>query len=220
MDALVDACEKDFPEVVESPPPVSTVTSNPRVTEPTPDQRLVVPPVVPDKAELDALRLKDNTGSCYLYGSLAPLFGAQFDQLAYRSYLNRLLHDAGNPTDPLERMMIEQLALSHHAIGRLHVKAAASKSEHETSVYNASAARLMSEYRHSVLALKNYRAPTSPGSVTVMRVHQQNVAVGDQQVALVEGPKNRGSKVLNLPAKPAQSDAPAPEHHGEKKSEP
>ncbi len=227
MDTLYAACEKEIAE----PASASEVSTNTLTLVPAPeqravqeqpavsDQRAVSPPVSPAQIELDAKRLTENTGSCYLYGSLAPLFGTQFDQQTYRSYLNHLLKDAGNPADPLEKMMIEQMALSHHAIGRLHVKAASSQSEQEATIYNSAAARMMNEYRRSAMALKNYRAPTPQGHVTLMRVQQQNVSVGDQQVALVEGLKNRDAVVLGLSSQSEKSVAPALEHHGQTKSE-
>ena len=33
---------------------------------------------------------------------------------AFKVYLDRLLQDAGNPTDPVEIVLLEQLALAHH----------------------------------------------------------------------------------------------------------
>jgi hypothetical protein len=42
----------------------------------------------------------------------------------------------------------------------------------------------MSEFRKSSLALRDYRSPTVPKQVTVVK--QQNLAAGNQQVALVE----------------------------------
>ena len=39
-------------------------------------------------------------------------------------YLRQLLRDAGDPADPIERMMIEQIALVHHKIGELYYRSA------------------------------------------------------------------------------------------------
>src|SRR5262245_51047132 len=38
----------------------------------------------------------------------------QVGPLGYRAYLAQLIKDAGDPPDPIERMLIEQLALAHH----------------------------------------------------------------------------------------------------------
>ena len=52
-----------------------------------------------------------------------------------RLYLLGVLEDAGNPTDPIERMLVEQICLAHHNIGRLHVKAASADHPEEARVY-------------------------------------------------------------------------------------
>src|SRR5947209_1066733 len=108
-----------------------------------------------------AANLKELTGGTYLYGSLSPLFGNQVDNNSCCLYLDELLKQAGAPTDPVERMLLEQLTLAHHNIGRLHVKSSTSGSIQEASAYNGAAARLMAEFRRSSLALKAYREPAS-----------------------------------------------------------
>ena len=46
---------------------------------------------------------------------------------AFNLYLHRVLEESGDPQDPIERMLVEQLCLAHHNIGRLHVQAAAAE---------------------------------------------------------------------------------------------
>src|SRR5262249_42206623 len=128
------------------------------------------------------------------------------------AYLKQLFQEVGNPSDPLERMVIEQLALAHHCIGRLHVKSASSKTMHEATAYIAAAARLMTEYRRSALALKTYRDPARAAHVTVVR--QQNVAVGDQQVALVEGGNKEKRPVPRLECSTQESNEAGELDHG------
>lgn len=79
-------------------------------------------------------------------------------------------------------MLVEQIALAHHNIGRLHVQAARAETIQQANAYNSAAARLLAEFRRSVLALKSYREPPTTRQVTV--VQQQNVAE-NQQVAFV-----------------------------------
>jgi hypothetical protein len=38
-----------------------------------------------------------------------------------------VLHEAGDPKDPVERMLVEQLILAHHELGRLQFLAAEAK---------------------------------------------------------------------------------------------
>src|SRR5262245_30026930 len=121
------------------------------------------------RAEKDAKNLKAETGACYLYSALAPLFGKDIELGAYRVYLAGLLKESGDPTAPLERMLVEQLAFCHHAVGHYHVKAAGCADVQEATAYTGAAARLMGEYRRSLLALKSYREPTSPPHLTLVR---------------------------------------------------
>lgn len=77
---------------------------------------------------------------------------------AYVVYLRRLLQEAGNPTDPIERMMLEQLALAHLRIGQLHANAGKSKSTEACKIYTSGASRLLGEFRRTALALRVYQA--------------------------------------------------------------
>jgi hypothetical protein len=77
---------------------------------------------------------------------------------AYKLYRDGLLADCGNPTDPIEIMVIEQLALAHFNMGLLQCRAANATQVEATNVYASAAARLMGEFRRSALALQAYRA--------------------------------------------------------------
>jgi hypothetical protein len=93
----------------------------------------------------------------YLYGATATLLGKPFDIPVFEVYLSNYLQEAGSPTDPIERMLLEQLAWAHHVLGRLHVHAGSRDNVEEAKVYHAAAARLMGEFRRSALALQSYR---------------------------------------------------------------
>ncbi|MFL5329218.1 MAG: hypothetical protein ACJ8C4_09900 [Gemmataceae bacterium] len=80
-----------------------------------------------------------------------------FEVGAYRIYLQQLIADAGNPTDPVEVMLLEQLALSHFRIGQLQVLANTCKSIESTKILTAAASRLLGEFRRTALGLKSYR---------------------------------------------------------------
>jgi len=80
----------------------------------------------------------------------------------------------GNPTDPLERMLIEQAAFSHLMVLQLHVFTSAARSDDGAGIYAAAAARLLGELRRTILAFKEYRSPPTRPQVT--RIEQQNVA--------------------------------------------
>jgi hypothetical protein len=81
-----------------------------------------------------------------------------FDGPAARAYLERLCEDAGNPRDPIERMMVEQLAVAHFRIVQLHVRAQKAQGVEAAKLYNGAAARLLGEFRRTALGLRAYRS--------------------------------------------------------------
>ena len=97
--------------------------------------------------------------------------------------MDDVLKAAGAPSDPMEKMLIEQITLAHHRILTLHADAAQAEAPELIEVLNTAASKLTAEFRRLCLSLKEYRAPVSAKNVTVV---QQNVAGGDQRIALVD----------------------------------
>lgn len=77
---------------------------------------------------------------------------------AYQEFLAQLLEDAGHPTDPIERMMLEQLAFVHFRIAHLHVLATESGSVESQRLLTGCAARLQGEFRKTALARQSLRS--------------------------------------------------------------
>ena len=130
--------------------------------------------------------LQHIAGSTFLSQVCATDFGLRFSALDLQAYRDRLLEQAGDPDDPLLMMAIEQLALCHFRLGKLQGQSACAQTTDAAVKLNAAAAKLMAEFRKLLLAVREYRAPSRPQQVTLVR--QQNLAAGDQQVALVEAP--------------------------------
>jgi hypothetical protein len=86
-----------------------------------------------------------------------------FETGAYRLYLERILDEAGNPTDPIEAMLVQQLCLAHFRIGKLHVGAEMANGVEAMKLYSAAAARMLGEFRRTALALHVYRAHIPEG---------------------------------------------------------
>ena len=101
--------------------------------------------------------LRETASSMFHYAAMMPAFKG-IDAQAYKIYRDRLLADCGNPTDPIEIMIIEQLSLAHFNLGLLSCKAANAGKVEAVGVYSGAAARLMGEFRRSALALQAYRA--------------------------------------------------------------
>src|SRR5690349_6037064 len=66
--------------------------------------------------------LREGAAAGYLYVANAGTFHGTLEILGYDRYVTDLLHEAGNPKDPVERMLVEQLVLAHHKIGSLHAE--------------------------------------------------------------------------------------------------
>ena len=149
-------------------------------------------------AEHFAAHLHETSGSAYLYCSMAQVF-REVGPESFKLYLLKVMEDAGNPTDPIERMLIEQICLAHHNVGRLHVKAASAEHLEEARVYIGAAALLTGEFRRSISTLKSYR---EPGKVMVGRA---DVGQADQPAALVEPASDplRGAFVGEVGSNPA-----------------
>jgi hypothetical protein len=94
---------------------------------------------------------------------------AQFSAAGFKVHLERTLADLGNPTDPVERMMTEQLVLAHFRIAQLHVDAGYVKGAEGMKLYTAAAARLLGEFRRTALALRAY-GTTAPDSRSEKKV--------------------------------------------------
>jgi hypothetical protein len=135
--------------------------------------------------QAQARAIEETSAAAVLATCLGKTFGTVFNSNAFKAYRDKMLEAAGHPTDPIEVMMVEQLLWAHHRVGDLHAQAAVATTMEAADMYSGAAVRLMAEYRKTSLALKEYRTPPAPKTVTV--VQQQNLAAGDQQVAYIEG---------------------------------
>jgi hypothetical protein len=74
-----------------------------------------------------------------------------------RVYLDDLISESGNPSDPVEIMLLEQTAMCHFLSMKLQSKASGVEGTEAIELYLSGAARLSSEFRKTALALKEYR---------------------------------------------------------------
>jgi hypothetical protein len=114
-----------------------------------------------------AANLAETSGAMFMYASMNGVFRGA-DALAFKKYRDTLIAVCGSPHDPVEVMLIEQLALAHLNTGRLHFRAANAESLDGARVYGGLAVLLQGELRRTALALKQYRAAAGPkGLVSV-----------------------------------------------------
>ena len=141
-------------EPTPMPAPAQTPASAPPIERiPAPPQKRT--PALPPERQADVIGRA-------LFPSMMAM-ALQMDRYVnatgYRQCLDRVLEQAGNPTDPVEIMTLEQLVLAHLRVGQLQANAGQAESLEAQKVYNAAAARLLSEFRRTALALKIYREP-------------------------------------------------------------
>ena len=109
-------------------------------------------------AVLQAMNLREVSAAGFLYWAVSSSLSDGISTVAFKVYRDRLLQDAGNPTDPIEVMLIEQLALAHFNIGRLQIKSCGADSPQLQVAYSDAATRLLGEFRRCTLALEDLRA--------------------------------------------------------------
>lgn len=87
-------------------------------------------------------------------------FAVGFEDLqprAFALYLNRLMAHSGSPKDPLERMLLEQVALAHFCIVRLRSSVGGRSDKDVVEAYSSAATRLTAEFRRLIMTLQEYR---------------------------------------------------------------
>jgi len=131
-----------------------------------------------EKAEREADLIEHAIFAASLAGAVSS--GNRVGPNGYRIYLERLLKRAGDPQDPIERMLIKQMALAHFRVAQLHVQAAEATTAEDAKQYSTMAIRLAGELRRTALAIRQYRQPTTKHYTMVK---QQNLSSGDQQIA-------------------------------------
>lgn len=74
-----------------------------------------------------------------------------------RVFLDEMIQESGNPSDPVEIMLLEQLAMCHQYSIQMQVLSKKAEGTEAVELYLSGAARLSSEFRKTALALKEYR---------------------------------------------------------------
>ncbi len=116
----------------------------------------------PDQADAylarkaEAYLLRNRSTACYLIDVMSSGAGVVSPD-GHVEYVAEILAAAGDPRDPLERLLVEQALLAHHTVARLFVEAAKSTRSDAVKVRLDAAARLLGELRRCVLAVAEYR---------------------------------------------------------------
>jgi hypothetical protein len=124
------------------------------------------------ESQEQAMMVQDRLIPAIMQMAIAPRGTVDSDTV--RGYRDEMLREMGNPSDPLERMMIEQAAVAHVMVLQFHSFTALAKSSIAAGVYANAAAKLMAELRKMILGVREYRSPMARPQVT--KSEQQNVA--------------------------------------------
>ena len=109
-----------------------------------------------------AANLQGKAAAGYLYVIAQQMLGKNIDVDTYCEYRNGFLRACGDPQDPIEVLMVEQLLLAHHSIGRLHCQSALAQHPDLAVAFSNAAARLAGELRRTAVALATYREKSRP----------------------------------------------------------
>jgi hypothetical protein len=119
-----------------------------------------------------------------VFRALMTPLGDNFRLDGIQAYRKQLRAELARPGNQLDAMLVDQLAWCHVEGGHLLAKSAYASDPKEKEVLSGSAIKLMAEVRRTAQALRDLQTPPAVKHVTVVK--QQNVAAGDQQVALIE----------------------------------
>ena len=126
--------------------------------KPAPAKTPPAEPTIEEIVAQQAVNLKDVAGASQMYIAVSSSIAPDISTEAFKQYRSTLLQQAGSPTDPIEIMLIEQIALAHFHIGRLHLKSCSTAQAQLAVAFADAATRLTAEFRRSALALEDYRA--------------------------------------------------------------
>jgi len=97
-------------------------------------------------------------GAVYTASVIATAMPGLNDPEVMMHYLNQLAADANALSDPLVRMLMDQIAIMFHRLGALHTSSANAKTPQCALAYSVAAARLNAELRKSMLTLRQLQA--------------------------------------------------------------
>ena len=131
--------------------------------EPPPPPQSPIKPKSPVKTVGDpqegAKLVRDGFGASVaaaLSGGVSEVVGVG----GFQKFREGILKDLGDPKDPLEVMLIDQLCWLHFRAGQILVASADSKlPADQAAVLTAAATRVIAEFRKTALALCEYRSP-------------------------------------------------------------
>jgi len=128
-----------------------TNSEKPTQSSSTPEQS--IPPSI--SPEQQSWLVKNSFAPAALAAAMGV--GSHIEVQGYRCYLDDLIRESGNPTDPVAIMMLEQLAMGHLFSMRLYSKASEAQGTEATELYILNGLRLSAEFRKLASTFKEYQ---------------------------------------------------------------
>lgn len=137
------------------------------------------------QAEHKAKVINGAAGATYLCATVHQSMLGYGDGFAVMAYREQLLKDAGNPSDPLEIMLIDQITMAYHNLGFLNSRAVHAKEHSIAVMYYSTQCRLLAEFQRLFGTLETYRQSRtaqqerkSPGSAAATPSPVHNTELG------------------------------------------
>lgn len=127
------------------------------------------------QAKLVDLVLNQSAG-IYLTGSNQGSPLRCLSTTAFQNYFDALYEQIGSPAwkDPLHRLMVEQLVISHHVIGQLMMNSSNCKDLEALRTQVVLAVQLMSEFRRMTQAVNAYVPSTSTPQIKTVAISESS----------------------------------------------
>ena len=95
----------------------------------------------------------------FIPAALATILGMKsvIGASGYRVFLDDKIRESGNPSDPVENMLLEQTIICHLCSMQMLVQAHEAQGTEASEMYMSAGSRLSAEFRKTALALKEYR---------------------------------------------------------------
>ena len=192
IDPFEEARGNDFSPSADSPDTQATSDSQPTEV----DEQKVEEVSVQETARRFAMC----AGAVYAATVIATTMPGLNDPEVMMHYLNQLAADANALSDPLVRMLMDQIAIIFNRLGALHASSANATTPEAVVAYNSAAVRLNAELRKSMLALRELQAiPMQSATYKTVVKSQAPAALPDTKEKFVtELGSNAETKPLNV----------------------
>lgn len=139
-------------------------------------------------------------GAVYTASVIATAMPGLNDPEVMMHYLNQMAVDANAQSDPLLRMLMDQIAIMFHRLGALHSSSANAKTPEAVVAFSAAAARLNTELRKSMLTLRELQAISMQSATykTVVKPQAPAALPDTKEKIVTELGSNVETKPLNL----------------------